>query len=293
MPPRAVTSNSMTSAHAGFQPSPVARLQAPLGRWLRRIRAHPLLNPTALAEVSREWLGGYPADPSHEPHLVAAIDWLVRAHDATADDGISRGFSLVWNRYFAGRGWQPSYPETTGYIIPTLLGAACRLDETDLRDRALRAARWEIEVQLPSGAVRGGVIGEPASPAVFNTGQVVLGWLAAFEETGQGVFADAALRAGRYLVALLESDGHWRRGNSHFARGDATLYNTRTAWALAEAGARLQETAFTDAAARTLRAAVLMQAANGWLPSCCLSDPAPPPLHPLAHAIPGLLEGGR
>src|SRR3989441_9566824 len=97
MPPRAVTSNSMTSAHAGFQPSPVARLQAPLGRCLRRIRAHPLLNPTALAEVSREWLGGYPADPEHEPHLVAAIDWLVRAHDATPDGGILRALSPVWH----------------------------------------------------------------------------------------------------------------------------------------------------------------------------------------------------
>src|SRR3989441_11937647 len=95
MPPRAVTSNSMTSAHAGFQPSPVARLQAPLGRWLRRIRAHPLLNPTALAEVSREWLGGYPPDPEHEPHLAAAIHWLGRGPDAPPGGGIFRALRLV------------------------------------------------------------------------------------------------------------------------------------------------------------------------------------------------------
>src|SRR5438034_667314 len=293
MPPRAVTSNSMTSAHAGFQPSPVARLQAPLGRWLRRIRAHPLLNPTALAEVSREWLGGYPADPEHEPHLVAAIDWLVRAHDATPDGGISRAFSLVWHPYFACRGWQPSYPETTGYIIPTLYAAARRLRRPDLAARAERAARWEIAIQLTTGAVRGGVIGEPESPAVFNTGQVILGWLAAFEETGHGSFADAARRAAHYLVAMLDGDGHWRRGNSRFARADATLYNTRTAWALAEAGVRLDDHAFTDAAARSLRAAAGLQAQNGWLPHCCLSDPEQPLLHTLAYAIRGLLEGGR
>src|SRR5256886_16986965 len=73
----------------------------------------------------------------------------------------------------------------------------------------------------------------------YNPGQVRLGCIAAFGETGLGGFADAARRAACYLVATLDSDGHWRRGNSQFARADATLYNTRTAWALAEAGARL------------------------------------------------------
>ena len=260
---------------------------------LRTIRAHPLLNPTALIEGWRERLGGYPEDPEHEPHLATAIEWLVRAQDATPDGGISRGFSLAWHPYFGGRGWQPSYPETTGYIIPTLYAAARRLGRAELAARAERAARWEIEIQLPTGAVRGGVIGAPESPAVFNTGQVLLGWLAAFEETGQGGFADAARRAACYLVAPLDSDGHWRRGNSRFARADATLYNTRTAWALAEAGARLDDVGFTAAAARSLRAAAELQAQNGWLPSCCLSDPARPLLHTLAYATRGLLEGGR
>jgi hypothetical protein len=262
---------------------------------VRSIRTHPLLNPTALAEGWRERLGGYPEDPEHEPHLLAAIAWLVRAQDATPDGGISRAYSLAWHSYFGRRGWQPSYPETTGYIIPTLYGAARRLGRGELSARAERAARWEIEIQLPTGAVRGGVIGEPPTPAVFNTGQVLLGWLAAFEESGEGggAFADAARRAACYLVATLDADGHWRRGNSRFARADATLYNTRTAWALAEAGARLDDAQFTDAAARSLRAAARLQTPNGWLPSCCLSDPERPLLHTLAYAIRGFLEGGR
>jgi len=272
-----------------------ARLRIPrsLPARLRALRAHPLLNPTALREGWREWLGGYPAEARHEPHLVSAIAWLVRAQDATPDGGIARGFSLVRHAHFGGYGWQPSYPETTGYIIPTLYAAAARLGRLDLAARAERAARWEIDIQLPSGAVRGGVIGEPESPAVFNTGQVLLGWLAAFQETGDGAFADAACRAARYLTATLDGDGHWRRGNSRFARADATLYNTRTAWALAEAGVRLKVDAFVDAAARNLRAAAELQAPNGWLPRCCLSDPERPLLHTLAYAIRGFLEGGR
>ncbi len=282
---------SVTFAHLGLRPSPAARLPASVVGKLRAIR--PLLNPIALVEGWREWLQGYPEDLEHEPHLVAAVAWLVQAQDATPDGGISRAFSLAWHPHFGRRGWQPSYPETTGYIIPTLYGAARRLGRPDLAARAERAARWEIEIQLPTGAVRGGVIGQPESAAVFNTGQVLLGWLAAFEETGRGTFADAARRAGRYLVATLDDDGHWRRGNSRFARADATLYNARTAWALAEAGVRLADAAFTDAAARSLRAAADLQTSNGWLPRCCLTDPERPLLHTLAYAVRGLLEGGR
>jgi len=260
---------------------------------LRAVRAQAVFNPPALGERWREWRGGYPADAEHEPHLVAAITWLARAQDATPDGGIARAYSLVWHRQFGRRGWEPAYPETTGYIIPTLYAAAARFGRPDFAARAERAARWEIAIQLPTGAVRGGVVGEPESPAVFNTGQVLLGWLAAFEETGDGSFAEAACRAARYLVAMLDADGHWRRGNSRFARPDATLYNTRTAWALAEAGARLGVEAFSNAAAHSLRAAASLQAGNGWLPHCCLTDPERPLLHTLAYAIRGLLEGGR
>ncbi|HVH66988.1 MAG TPA: hypothetical protein VM716_03900 [Gemmatimonadales bacterium] len=270
----------------------MTRLVASVERRLRRVLAHPLLNPTALLEESRDWVG-YRAEREHEPHLVAAIAWLVRAQDATPDGGIARAFSVAWHPYFAGRGWQPSYPETTGYIIPTFYAAGRRLGRPELAGRAERAAEWEIEIQLPSGAVRGGVVNEPEAPVVFNTGQVLLGWLAAFEETGQSRFADAARRAARYLVATLDADGHWRRGSSRHVSAEGALYNTRTAWALAEAGRRLDDPTFSHAAMRGLRAAAELQAPNGWLPFCCLSDPQQPLLHTLAYAIRGLVEGGR
>src|SRR5690349_6427697 len=219
-----------------------------------RARTQPLLNRRVLSETWRERAGGYPVERNHRPHVQAALEWLARSQDATPDDGFSRGYSLTWNVYLRQRGWQPSYPETTGYLIPTLYEAARYLAWPELAERAERAARWEIAIQLPTGAVRGGVIGQPTSPAVFNTGQVMFGWLSAFEETGASIFADAASRAARFLVTTLGSDGHWRTGNSRFAHADATLYNARTAWALAEAGVRLDVAAYRSAAARSLRA---------------------------------------
>ena len=92
---------------------------------------------------------------------------------------------------------------------------------------------------------------------------------------------------------MLDGDGHWRQGNSRFAHVGATLYNARTAWALAEAGAQLDEPAFSAAAVRSLRAIAARQRPSGWIPDCCLTDPHRPLLHTLAYAIRGLLEGGR
>ena len=51
---------------------------------------------------------------SDEDHLLAAAAWLERAQDATRDGGVS-------GRYKLATGWTSSYPETTGYIIPTFL----------------------------------------------------------------------------------------------------------------------------------------------------------------------------
>lgn len=282
-----------TGPHTTPRRSYATRLIHGASGLIRDLRSRPALSPTALREARREQAGGHPVDDEHLPHLRAAIDWLVRAQDATPDDGFARGYSLTWNQYFRARGWQPSYPETTGYIIPTLYEAAHHLGRPELADRATRAAIWSIEVQLPSGAVQGGVIGQGRSPAVFNTGQVILGWLGALAETGDTRFADAITRAGDFLVEAQGADGHWRRGTSTFANANATEYNTRVAWALAEAGARLDIPAFLDTAARNLRAVTRQQHPNGWFGQCCLTDPQRPLLHTLAYTIRGLLEGGR
>jgi hypothetical protein len=260
---------------------------------VRSLRAHPVFSMPALQELVRERRGPYPVDAAAEPHLRAAVDWLRRAQDATPDDGIARGYGLTFEPYLGWKGWQPSYPETTGYIVPTLYAAADRFDDPELASRALRAARWEIAVQLGSGAVQGGVIGQKISPAVFNTGQVMFGWLAAFHRTGDGTFADATRRAGAFLVNALGADGLWEKGRSRFATGGSELYNARTAWALAEAGQVLGEASFRDAAARALHAVRARQHENGWFPDCCLGDPNRPLLHTLAYTVRGLLEGGR
>jgi hypothetical protein len=259
-----------------------------------RYRASLWANPLARRELRAERRGGYPLARDPAEHLVAAIDWLVRAQDATPDGGISRGYCLAWTPYWQRRGWQPSYPETTGYILSTFFDAASRLGRPELRERARRMADWEIDVQLPSGAVQGGVIGERAepTPAVFNTGQVILGWIRAHRELGSEAYLEAARRAADWLLSVQDADGGFAKGRSEFSRSDCTSYYTRVAWPLCALGEYLSEERYVEAGLRGLEHCLARQQANGWFAENCLSDPERPLLHTIAYAMRGALEVG-
>lgn len=230
---------------------------------------------------------------TRETHLRAAVDWLRRAHDAGGDGGVARSYLLRHSRAHGRSGWLASYPETTGYIIPTLYDYAAFAKDAEFAARAERMARWEAAVQMPSGAVQGGVITFAPVPAIFNTGQVLFGWARAYRETGDAVFLDAARRAGDFLVDAQDPDGAWRRHGSTFARPGVNLYDARTAWGLLEGFGVTKEPRHRDAVIRNLDYVLTRQRGNGWFEECCLDDNDRPLLHTIAYTMEGLLESGR
>jgi len=220
-----------------------------------------------------------------ETHLREAAAWIARAQDSGTDRGVAYG------AHFGGS-FLPSYPETTGYIIPTFLRLARVWNDASFRERAVQMGDWEIDVQLPCGAVMGGMVNERPTPAVFNTGQVLLGWAALARETGDTRFLDAGRKAAEWLTGIQESDGSWRAGNSRFAHAGATVYNVKAAWGLYSIGDVIDEERFRDAALHNAAYACSRQEANGWFRDCCLNQPTQPLLHTIAYAMQGLLELG-
>ena len=226
--------------------------------------------------------------------LRVAVDWLCRAQDANDDGGVARSYSLAYSPSLKGRGWMPSYPETTGYIIPTVFDYAQESGREELFNRAVRMADWECDVQMTNGAVQGGTVADPPTPAIFNTGQVIFGWVRAYKETGTGRFLASAIKAGEFLVSNQDPDGAWRRNLSKYASEKMPhyTYNTRTAWALLVLGEESGNKAYRDAAVRNIEFALGEQLPNGWFKNNCLYDPGRPLVHTIAYALRGVLEVG-
>ena len=224
-----------------------------------------------------------------EVHLAAAASWIVRAQKATPDDGVAHSYDIRKAR------WVASYPETTGYIIPTLYDYAKYFDASEFRDPAYRMALWEVQEQLPDGGIRAGTMdAEVIAPTIFNTGQVLFGLARAASEAGDDTVRTSLERAADWLVAAQDSDGCWRRFASPFTTTKHATYNTRCAFGLVRAYDVIPKQAYLDAADRNVNWALGEARPNGWLPGNCLTDNTDDSAltHTIAYSIRGILEVG-
>lgn len=254
---------------------------------LRSLRAEMQLPAAAKGERTVDRSGLPAIDPGPERVIELGVDWLGLAQDrsTTHDGGVARDYSLI-------HGWASSYPETTGYIIPTLLEYARVSGRTEIRERAKRMLDWFVKIQLPEGGYQGGKIdSKPVVPVTFNTGQILLGLAAGTAEFD--IYRSAMRKAADWLVATQDSDGCWRRFGTPFAEFGEKAYETHVAWGLFEAARVEQDTSYTAAAMANIRWALSKQQPNGWVADCCLDDPIHPLTHTLGYFLRGVVEAYR
>lgn len=222
-------------------------------------------------------------------HLRAAADWLLVAQKATPDDGVAHSFDIKKGK------WTSSYPETTGYVIPTLYDYARYYQAPQYAEAAERMTAWESDIQMPDGGVRAGTMdADPVVSTIFNTGQVLFGWARAYLETNNSRYKESLIRASDWLVSVQDPDGAWRKFSSPFSSSKISSYNTRTAFGLVRASQALNEPRYLEAAVRNVNWTMALASANAWLPDNCLLESADKHAltHTIAYSIRGILEVG-
>jgi len=225
-----------------------------------------------------------PADPIE--HLRRAVDWLGLAQDVRNDKPDAGGVSAGWG---FERGWLPSYPETSGYIIETFIAASDVLDRPDLSARANRIIDWELSLQGADGSFPGH-FGEAGShPVIFNTGQIMAGMLAGSLQLGRPECLEAAVRAGHWMARQQDPDGCWRKFEHNAV---PHTYNTRATWALLATAIASGDPVLEAAAVRNLDWALTQQRESGWFANNAFSTGRSPFTHTIAYAIRGFLECG-
>lgn len=159
--------------------------------------------------------------------LIPLLRWILDAQ--RSNGGIAAYYSLL-------TGYSESYPEVTGYIVPTLYDFAHATGVDGAKRAAERATAWLLSLQMPTGSfpggLHGGSAGVEAQPSVFNTGQILQGLVRAHAETNRPEILRAATTAGDWLIKMQQSDGSWSGPGAY--QNVAHTYYSMVAWALAE-----------------------------------------------------------
>lgn len=210
-------------------------------------------------------------------HAHAALDWLIHSSKVTSKHGFAHSL------HFA-RGWLPGYPETTGYIIPTLLLAARHYGRPDAERAAMDAWQWLCNTQQADGAF----VDLSGKPQVFDTGQILIGanFLCRMGDTQA---PDIARRAAEWLIRQQSEDGSFI---AHAYNDQPHAYYSRVGAALLETGQILDLPAAKTAGLRNLEWTLNQQESDGWFGH--MSFAAHPPFsHTIVYTLEGLLAGFR
>jgi len=215
--------------------------------------------------------------------LEEALQWLATSQDTVGSGGVGS---------YEFYGWTPGFPEVTGYILPTMWDGRRAFAREDLADRAIRMADWELRIQKEGGGWEGNVEGAKQPPLVFNTGQVVRGLRRTHQETGEGRYLEAAVRASDWIVENQEEDGSWVRANFLQMK---RVYDSYVTPALAQMAVATGNDAYAHAAVRHGEFVLRHQRENGWFELC---DNTPyfndmPTPHTICYTIDGLLDSGE
>jgi hypothetical protein len=255
---------------------------------LRTARSMLASGPLGRRESVRDLFRQGRSDPGISKVVEACTSWLLTAQEnsSSRDGGVASHYSLR-------DGWASSYPETTGYIIPTLLDLASRSKKEHLRSAALRMLEWLRSIQFEDGSFQGGNIdATPCEPVVFNTGQILFGLSAGVVEWGDA-YAGSMKAAADWLVHVQDEDGAWRKFRSPFTTSGPKAYEAHVAWALLDADRVAPGRGYGTAGLRNIRFAISRQTATGWFEDCGLGENELPITHTIGYVLRGIIEGWR
>ncbi len=217
-------------------------------------------------------------------HLHATAAWLERS--IRPDGGSAAHFSPLL-------GWSRSYPETTGYLIPTLLELSSFLEEPRYNSLAVALGDWLLSIQLENGAWQGGLYHpkKAGEPSVFNTGQILKGMSALYRDTGEQHWIDAASRGAHWLAEGVGKDGYWPSGD--YQSEKTPSYYTHVAWPMLAVAVETGSTQVREAASLYLQTVLDRQRNAGDFEGWSFAPGKAAFTHTIAYTIRGLQEAAN
>jgi hypothetical protein len=224
------------------------------------------------------------SDIIYKTQLKHSAEWLIRSIEK------GKGGSCA---YFSPlMGWSRPYPETSGYLIPTLIRVSNVFNDPKYLDGALNIGQWLLDIQAQDGSWHGGLHPNKSSAgSVFNTGQILKGMMALFEFTGDQKFLDAADNGCNWLASGVNKNGLWPVGD--YRASKTPSYYTHVAWPMLEVWKRTQSAPQRSSAERFLDMALKRKLSNGVIGQWGFDNRSSAFTHTIAYTIRGFQESSR
>ncbi len=216
---------------------------------------------------------------NYKSSLVRAINWLKTSECKTG--GSAANFSYL-------TGWTRAYPETTGYIIKTLLDYHKSFHDRESFEMAFRFGKWLLSIQNIDGSWNGGLYpNKKPQQSIFNTGQIIIGLVALNEVSEENIWKDSIHRATTWLAQNVNNQGLWEIG--HYNDFNPTYY-TRVAWPMLLANQVLKEELISKRALMVLDNMSSRLLSNGSFQYWGFKTDQPAFTHTIAYSIRGFIE---
>ena len=220
-------------------------------------------------------------------NLKKSADWLILS--------IKKGNGGSCGYFSPLSGWSKPYPETTGYLIPTLIRLSDFLNDPKYIYAANELGEWLLRIQSKEGFWHSGlhknVSQIEASPSVFNTGQILKGMTALFHSSQETKFLEAADKGANWLVSKMGNDGLWP--SKDYKANKTPSYYSHVAWPILEVWKVTKNLEQKKAAETFLDAVLKRKLDNGVIKKWGFSDDGPAFTHTIAYTIRGFQESGK
>ena len=221
----------------------------------------------------------------YKTNYLKSLNWILSSSR-------KRGGSSAY--FLPFKGWSKAYPETTGYIIPTLLEASNIIGDIKYKKLATEYGLWLLSIQDKKGFWNQGLypFKNNSKPSIFNTGQILLGLLKLYEETDNLQWINGAEKALNWLANGLKDDELWGSGD-YLNKTETPSYYSHVIWPMLEVCKKTNNNKITKLCKKGILNIILRKQSNGVFKGWGFEKCKPAFTHNIGYTIKGIQESGR
>lgn len=156
--------------------------------------------------------------------LAFNMSWIKKSFSINNNQGSSK-YRTSWGK------WTNDYPETTGYLLSTLLNTSTLLKDNELKELALSQIKYFESLQLNHGGFK--ISKDSKKSYVFDSAQIMLGLTALYQNHKDDQLLKMINKCYVWLISLIDDNGEFI--DSNFQKNYNPSYYSRIVWSLLKA----------------------------------------------------------